>query len=220
MKLTSKKRTIKRASNKEHKVKDKGHIIKRELRTYNKYVVKAKELNIHYLSKDEYDVLHKKNLKKIKRKFTPYERYVLRARELNVKTILKEGGYNETIRLNRKKGRKVNPEIIARWQFQGKKTDKQIDAMFNAAKLKNSKLTRTQFIRDRGWENIDKQAEDLYEEITSTEEYQRIEAQIEILEEKAKDEDLDLIDSRRLKKLKEDKYALLHQISQQVYGSE
>ena len=63
--------------------------------------------------------------------------------------------------------------------------------MFNAAKLKNPKLTRTQFIRDRGWENIVKQTEDLYEEIQSSEEYQRTEAEIEKLENKERDEGLD-----------------------------
>ena len=184
---------------------------------YEWYVDEAKRLNTgRILSKDEYNALHKTNESKL----TPYERYVIRAKELNVETILKEGNYNETIKLNKEKGRKINDWILARWQFQGKKTDKQIDAMWKAAQLKNPELTREQFIRERGWKAVDKVAEDLYAEIVASEDYQRIEAQIEKLEDKAKEEDLDLIDSERLRKLKEDKYALLHQISQQVYGSD
>ena len=184
---------------------------------YEWYVDEAKRLNTgRILSKDEYNTLHKNDAKKL----TPYQRYVIRAKELNVETILREGAYEETIKLNKDKGRKINYWILAKWQFQGKKTDAQIDAMFNAAKLKNPELTRDQFIRERGWKNIDKAAEDLYAEIVSSEEYQRIDAQIEELENKARDEDLDSIDSSRLRKLKEDKDALLHQISQQVYGSD
>ena len=96
--------------------------------------------------------------------------------------------------------------------------DKQIEAMLNAAKLQNPKITRGQFIRARGWETIDKQASDLYEEIQATDDYQRLEAEIERLENKGKD--IDLIDSRRLRNLRADKAAMLHQISQQIYGSE
>ena len=162
----------------------------------------------------------KSKRQKTKRKLTPYERYVIRAKELKVETILKEGAYNSTVELNREKGRKVNPEIIARWQSQGKKTDKQIKAKWHAAQLKNPNLTRAQFIREKGWETIDQQAEDLYEEIQSTKEYQRIEAEIEELENKERDLGLDLIESRRLRRLKEDKAAMLHTISQQIYGSE
>lgn len=159
----------------------------------------------------------KSKRQKPKRKLTPYEKYVIRAKELGIETILKKGAYDSTIELNREKGRKVNPEIIARWQAQGKKTDKQIKAKWHAAKLVNPNLTRAQFIREKGWETIDKQAEDLYKEIKATDEYQRVEAEIEELENK---EYLDLLDSRRLRRLKADKAAMLHQISQQIYGSE
>lgn len=162
----------------------------------------------------------KSKRQKTKRKLTPYEKYVIRAKELNVYPILKEGAYNSTIKLHREKGRKVNPEIIARWQAQGKKTDKQIKSKWNAAKLQNPNITRAQFIRERGWETIDQQAEDLYEKIKSTKEYQEIEAEIEELENKKLDWKLDLIESRRLNRLKEQKSMMLHQISQQIYGSE
>ena len=183
---------------------------------YEWYVDEAKRLNTgRILSKDEYSALHKKDV----RKLTPYERYVIRATELNVE-IFTKGEYEGSIELNEKKGRKVNDWILPRWQFQGDNTDKQIDAMWNAAKLQNPGITRDQFIRDRGWETIDKQAEDLYEQIKSTEEYKRLDAEIEKLENKARDEDLDLWESRRLNKLKNDKAAMLHQISQQIYGSE
>lgn len=184
---------------------------------YEWYVDEAKRLNTgRILSKDEYNTLHKDDV----RKLTPYQRYVIRAKELNVETILKEGNYNETIKLNKDKGRKINDWILARWQFQGKKTDAQIDAMWNAAKLKNPELTRDQFIRERGWKNVDKAAEDLYAEIKSSEEYQETEAEIEELENKEIDKGLDSWESRRLRELREDKYAMLHQISQQVYGSD
>lgn len=98
----------------------------------------------------------------IKKKLTSYERYVVRAKELNVDYILTEGEYYATVRFNREKGRKVNHEILARWQFQGDHTDKQIKAMWNAAKLQNPDMTRAQFIRDQGWENINQQAANLY----------------------------------------------------------
>ena len=198
---------------------DKVKVKRRPIRKtpYEWYVDEMKKLNIdRVLTKDEYRALHKNDANKL----TPYQRYVIRATELNVGTILKEGNYNETIKLNEEKGRKINDWILARWQFQGKKTDKQIDAMWRAAQLKNPELTREQFIRERGWKAVDKVAEDLYAEIVASEDYQRIEAQIEKLEDKAKEEDLDLIDSERLRKLKEDKYTILHQISQQVYGSD
>ena len=65
----------------------------------------------------------------IKRKLTSYERYLVRAKELNVDYVLTEGEYYATVRFNREKGRKVNHEILARWQFQGDHTDKQIKAM-------------------------------------------------------------------------------------------
>ena len=89
--------------------------------------------------------------------------------------------------------------------------------MWRAAKLKNPELTRDQFIRDRGWNSIDQAASNMYKEIQASEEYQNLEAQIEKLEAK---EDLDFIESRRLRRLKEDKAAMLHTISQQIYGSE
>lgn len=98
----------------------------------------------------------------IKKKLTSYERYVVRAKELNVDYVLTEGEYYATVRFNREKGRKVNYENLARWQSQGDNTDKQIKAMWNAAKLQNPDMTRAQFIRDKGWENINQQAENLY----------------------------------------------------------
>ena len=98
----------------------------------------------------------------IKKKLTSYERYVVRAKELNVDYVLTEGEYYATVRFNREKGRKVNHEILARWQFQGDHTDKQIKAMWNAAKLQNPDLTKAQFIREQGWENINQQASNLY----------------------------------------------------------
>ena len=101
----------------------------------------------------------------IKRKLTSYERYLVRAKELNVDYVLTEGEYYATVRFNREKGRKVNHEILARWQFQGDNTDKQIKAMWNAAKLQNPDMTKAQFIRDKGWENINQQAADLYAKI-------------------------------------------------------
>lgn len=101
----------------------------------------------------------------IKKKLTSYERYVVRAKELNVDYVLTEGEYYATVRFNREKGRKVNHEILARWQFQGDNTDKQIKAMWNAAKLQNPDMTRAQFIRDKGWENINEQAANLYAKI-------------------------------------------------------
>ena len=180
---------------------------------YDWYVDEAKRWNVdRILSKDEYNTLHKKD----NRKLTPYERYVIRATELNV-VIFTKGEYESTIELNEKKGRKVNDWILPRWQFQNNKTDKQIDAMWKAAKLKNPELTRDQFIRDRGWNAIDKRASDMYEDIKASDEYQSIEAEINKLEDK---EDLDLWESRRLRRLKEDKEAMLHTISQQIYGSE
>lgn len=180
---------------------------------YEWYVDEAKRWNVdRILSKDEYNTLHKKD----NRKLTPYERYVIRAKELNVE-IFTKGEYESSIELNEKKGRKVNDWILPRWQFYNDHTDAQIDAMWKAAKLKNPELTRDQFIRDRGWNAIDQAASNMYEEIQASEEYQNLEAQIEKLEAK---EDLDLIESRRLRRLKEDKAAMLHQISQQIYGSE
>lgn len=101
----------------------------------------------------------------IKKKLTSYERYLVKAKELNVDYILTEGEYYATVRFNREKGRKVNHEILARWQFQGDNTDKQIKAMWNAAKLQNPDMTRAQFIRDKGWENINQQASNLYAKI-------------------------------------------------------
>lgn len=101
----------------------------------------------------------------IKKKLTSYERYLVKAKELNVDYVLTEGEYYATVRFNREKGRKVNHEILARWQFQGDNTDKQIKAMWNAAKLQNPELTRAQFIRDKGWENINQQASNLYAKI-------------------------------------------------------
>ena len=101
----------------------------------------------------------------IKKKLTSYERYVVRAKELKVDYILTEGEYYATLRFNREKGRKVNHEILARWQFQGDHTDKQIKAMWNAAKLQNPEITRAQFIREQGWENINQQASNLYAKI-------------------------------------------------------
>lgn len=101
----------------------------------------------------------------IKKKLTSYERYVVRAKELNVDYILTEGEYYATVRFNREKGRKVNHEILARWQFQGDHTDKQIKAMWNAAKRQNPEITRAQFIREQGWGNIEQQASDLYAKI-------------------------------------------------------
>ena len=184
---------------------------------YEWYVDEAKRLNTgRILSKDEYNTLHKNDVKKL----TPYQRYVIRAKELNVETILKEGAYEETIKLNKDKGRKINDWILARWQFQGKKTDKQIDAMFNAAKLKNPELTRDQFIRERGWKNIDKAAEDLYAEIKSSEEYQRTSEEIERLETREREKGLDWLETRRLRELRDKMDEMLHQISQQIYGSD
>ena len=180
---------------------------------YEWYVDEAKRWNVdRILSKDEYNTLHKKD----NRKLTPYERYVIRAKELNVE-IFTKGEYESSIELNEKKGRKVNDWILPSWQFYNNHTDAQIDAMWKAAKLKNPELTRDQFIRDRGWNSIDQAASNMYEEIQASEEYQKIEAQIEKLEAK---EDLDLIESWRLRRLKEDKAAMLHTISQQIYGSE
>ena len=101
----------------------------------------------------------------IKRKLTSYERYLVKAKELNVDYVLTEGEYYATVRFNREKGRKVNHEILARWQFQGDNTDKQIKAMWNAAKLQNTDMTKAQFIRDKGWENINQQASNLYAKI-------------------------------------------------------
>ena len=101
----------------------------------------------------------------IKRKLTSYERYLVKAKELNVDYVLTEGEYYATVRFNREKGRKVNHEILARWQFQGDHTDKQIKAMWNAAKLQNPEITRAQFIREQGWENINQQASNLYAKI-------------------------------------------------------
>ena len=98
----------------------------------------------------------------IKRKLTSYERYLVKAKELNVDYVLTEGEYYATVRFNREKGRKVNHEILARWQYQGDHTDKQIKAMWNAAKLQNPDLTKAQFIREQGWENINQQAANLY----------------------------------------------------------
>ncbi len=98
----------------------------------------------------------------IKRKLTSYERYLVKAKELKVDYVLTEGEYYATVRFNREKGRKVNHEILARWQFQGDHTDKQIKAMWNAAKLQNPDLTKAQFIREQGWENINQQAANLY----------------------------------------------------------
>lgn len=98
----------------------------------------------------------------IKKKLTSYERYLVRAKELKVDYVLTEGEYEATVRFNREKGRKVNHEILARWQFQGDHTDKQIKAMWNAAKLQNPDLTKAQFIREQGWENINQQAANLY----------------------------------------------------------
>lgn len=182
---------------------------------YEWYVDEAKRLNTgRILSKDEYNTLHKNDAKKL----TPYQKYVIRAKELNIGAIFSEGEYDTTIKFNIDKGRKVNDYILARWQFQGDNTDKQIDAMFNAAKLQNPELTRDQFIRDRGWNTIDKAASDMYEEIKATDEYQRLEAEIEKLENKGKD--LDLIERKRLYRLKDEKAAMLHTISQQIYGSE
>ena len=180
---------------------------------YEWYVDEAKRWNVdRILSKDEYNTLHKKD----NRKLTPYERYVIRAKELNVE-IFTKGEYESSIELNEKKGRKVNDWILPRWQFYDDHTDAQIDAMWKAAKLKNPELTRDQFIRDRGWNAIDNAASDMYEKIKATEKYQSIEAQIEKLEAK---EELDSIESNKLRRLKEDKAAMLHQISQQIYGSE
>ena len=182
---------------------------------YEWYVNETKKWNIeHTLSKDEYKALHKDEHKK---KLTPYQRYVIRARELNIGAIFTEGEFDSSIKLNREKGRKVNDYILARWQFFGDHTDKQIDAMWNAAKLVNPELTRDQFISERSWETIDQQAENLYEEIKASDEYQRVEAEIEELENK---ENLDLLEKRKLNRLKADKAAMLHTISQQIYGSE
>ena len=180
---------------------------------YEWYVDEAKRLNVgRILSKDEYNTLHKRD----NRKLTPYERYVIRAKELNVE-IFTKGEYEGSIELNEKKGRKINDWILPRWQFYDDHTDKQIDAMWKAAKLKNPELTRDQFIRDRGWNAIDKRASDMYEEIQASEEYQKIEAEINKLEDK---EDLDVWELKKLGKLKEDKMAMMHAISQQIYGSE
>lgn len=182
---------------------------------YEWYVDEAKRLNTgRILSKDEYNTLHKNDAKKL----TPYQKYVIRAKELNVGAIFSEGEYDTTIKFNIDKGRKVNDYILARWQFYDDHTDKQIDAMFNAAKLKNPELTRDEFIRNRGWKTIDEQASDLYEKIKSTDEYQRLEAEIEKLENKG--EDLNSLEKIKLIRLKNEKDAMLHTISQQIYGSE
>ena len=211
MKRALNRRTIKRTSNN----KGKEHTNKGSLKSYKKYITKAKKLYVDdILSKDEYDALHKKDF----RKLTLYEKYVIRAKELKVDTILTEGEYHTTIKFNTDKGRQANPDILARWQFHGEHTDAQIEAMLHAAKLQNPKITRGQFIRAKGWETIDKQASDLYEEIQASDEYQRLEAEIERLENKGRD--IDSIDSRRLRNLRADKAAMLHQISQQIYGSE
>ena len=182
---------------------------------YEWYVHETKKWNVdRTLSKDEWKALHKDEYKK---KITPYQRYVIRARELNV-PIFTEGEYYASVDLHEQKGRKVNPELTARWQFFDDHTDKQIDAMWKAAKLQNPELTRDQFISEKGWNTIDQQASALYKEIKATEEYQKIEAEIEELEDKG--EDRDFLDTRRLNRLKADKEAMLHAISQQIYGSE
>ena len=182
---------------------------------YEWYVDEAKKLNTgRILSEDQYKDLHKNDTKKL----TPYQKYIIRATELNVGAIFTEGEYDATIKDNTKKGRNINEYILARWQFQEDHSDAEVDAAFQAAKLKNPGLTRDQFIRDRGWNTIDKAASDMYEEIKASDEYQRLEADIEKLENKG--EDLDLLDKIRLRNLREQKAAKLHTISQQIYGSE
>ena len=181
---------------------------------YGWYVDEAKRLNTgRILSEDQYKDLHKNDAKKL----TPYQKYVIRATELNIDAILTKGEYDTNIDFNTKKGRKVNEYILPRWQFYGNHTDKQIDAMWNAAKLQNPELTRDEFIRNRGWKTIDEQASDLYEKIKATDEYKRVEEEIEKLENK---EHLNWTDRIRLEDLILEKSAMLHQISQQVYGSE
>lgn len=96
------------------------------------------------------------------KKLTAHERYVIRAKEYGVDYILSEGEYNATVRINREKGRKVNYEVVARWQQQGEHTDAQIRAMLHAAQLNDPTLSRRQFIEQEGWKNIESQASAMY----------------------------------------------------------
>ena len=164
-------------------------------------------------------VIEKRNKRQKTTKSSKYEKYVAYARQSKLDYILTESDYKTTEVRNRNKGIKVSPKAVVRWQLQGERSDKQIKAMWNAAKLRDPNLTRAQFIREKGWENIDREAEDLYKEIQSTERYQTVKAEIEKLEEKRRDSKLDLLDSRRLRLLREERAAMLHIISQQIYGS-
>ena len=113
---------------------------------------------------------------KIQKKSSAYERYVAHAKQQKVDYILTKEDYKTTVVANKLKHRYVTPAVVARWQAQGGKTDKQIRAMLNAAKQNDPTLTRKQFIAQKGWEEIQSQAsamyvnlKELYPNLTTTE---------------------------------------------------
>ena len=110
-------------------------------------------------------VVEKRSKRQKTTKASKYEKYVTYARQSKVDYILTEGEYKTTEIRNRNKGRKVTPEIVVRWQIQEGHTDKQIKAMVKAAKFKNPNITRAQFVRERGWDNIDREATALYSKL-------------------------------------------------------
>ena len=111
-------------------------------------------------------VIEKKSRQqKPKRKISKYEKYKAYAQQEKLDYILTESEYKTTEVRNKEKGRLVTPSNVVRWQRQGGHTDKQINAMYRAAKRRDEDLTKAEFVREQGWKQIKKEASDLYEEL-------------------------------------------------------
>lgn len=96
-------------------------------------------------------------------KATGYQKYLNMAKEHKIpkSEILSLSEYHTAQGGERARGRKADPRTIARLQAMEGHTDKQINAIFRAAKGQTPILTKKQFIANQGWQHIDMQAAEL-----------------------------------------------------------
>ena len=111
-------------------------------------------------------VVEKKSRRqKPKTKISKYQKYKAYAQQEKIDYILTESEYKTTEARNKEKHRRVTPANVVRWQKQGGHTDKQINAMVRAARRHDSSITKAQFVRQKAWIDIQKEASDLYEKL-------------------------------------------------------
>lgn len=94
--------------------------------------------------------------------YTSYVNYALGTHHLDKNKLLTRSQFNTALAAEKAKGRKTSGRYIAELQAHEGYTNKEIRARWHATQLKDSSLTKKEFIATGKYKDLDVMAENLY----------------------------------------------------------